>query len=100
MVLAPSAAGGQHVGHGLAPATRAPRPIVTDRRSPERAFRRIVGLLEEVAIPFLLVGGLAARASGAHREFADIDFYGPDERLPDIRLRSPAVAARIEDLEA
>ena len=55
---------------------------MTDRRAPAQAFRWIVGLLEELAIPFLLVGGLAARAYGASRELADIDFYAPGNRLP------------------
>jgi len=93
MVLEP-AASGRHVGHGLTPDHRAPRPIVTDRRDPERAFRWIVGLLEDQAVPFLLVGGLAARAYGGRRELADIDFYVPGERLPDIaRAASEFVTA-------
>jgi hypothetical protein len=67
---------------------------VKDGRNPERAFRWIVGLLEELAIPFLLVGGLAARAYGASRELADIDFYVPGERLADIaRAASEFVTA-------
>jgi hypothetical protein len=53
-------------------------------RDPERAFRWIVGILEDRAIPFLLVGGLAARAHGASRDLADIDFYIPSERFRDI----------------
>ncbi|HSM17636.1 MAG TPA: hypothetical protein VK845_11655 [Gemmatimonadales bacterium] len=67
---------------------------MTDGRNPERAFRWIVGLLEELAIPFLLVGGLAARAYGASRELADIDFYVPGERLLQIaRAASEFVTA-------
>jgi len=67
---------------------------VADRRDPARAFRWIVGLLEELAIPFLLVGGLAARAYGASRELADIDFYVPGDRLLDIaRAASQFVTA-------
>jgi len=57
---------------------------MTAARDPERAFRWIVGLLEDLAIPFLLVGGLAARAYGARRELADIDFYIPADRLRDV----------------
>jgi hypothetical protein len=57
---------------------------MTLERDPARAFRWIVGILEDRAIPFLLAGGLAARVYGASRELADIDFYIPGERLPDI----------------
>ena len=57
---------------------------MTRGRDPERAFRWIVGILEDRAIPFLLVGGLAARAHGASRDLADIDFYIPGERFSDI----------------
>lgn len=57
---------------------------MTSGRNPERAFRWIVGILEDRAIPFLLVGGLAARAHGASRDLADIDFYIPSERFRDI----------------
>ncbi|NNG17676.1 MAG: hypothetical protein HKM89_14460 [Gemmatimonadales bacterium] len=61
-----------------------PRRAMTHGQNPERAFRWIVGILEDRAIPFLLVGGLAARAHGASRDLADIDFYIPGERFPDI----------------
>ena len=53
---------------------------MTRGRGPERAFRWVVGILEDRAIPFLLAGGLAARAAGASRDLADIDFYIPGER--------------------
>lgn len=62
---------------------------MTLERDPARAFRWIVGVLEDRAIPFLLAGGLAARAHGASRELADIDLYIPGDRLPDIAAAVP-----------
>lgn len=50
----------------------------------ERALRWIVGLLQELDVPFQAVGGLAARAYGAHRPLADLDFYVPTERLAEV----------------
>jgi hypothetical protein len=49
----------------------------------------IVELLTSLAIPFQAVGGLAARAYGARRPLADLDFYVPTSRLSEV-----AVAAR------
>jgi hypothetical protein len=48
------------------------------------ALRWIVGLLETRAIPFQVVGGLAAHAYGATRPLVDLDFYVPTARLPEI----------------
>lgn len=44
----------------------------------------IIGLLRELDVPHQAVGGLAARAHGATRPLADLDFYVPARTLPDI----------------
>jgi hypothetical protein len=51
--------------------------------TPETAFHWIVGILNRHAIPFQVVGGLAARAHGATRPLADIDLYVPGARFSD-----------------
>ena len=53
------------------------------------ALRWITGLLEGLAIPYQVVGGVAARAHGATRPLVDIDSYVPDEDA----LRAVARAA-------
>ena len=54
------------------------------------ALRWIVDLLEAREIPFQAVGGLAARAYGAARPLADLDFYVPTARLPEIAAAAAA----------
>lgn len=56
------------------------------------ALRWIVRLLERLAVPFQAVGGLAARAYGAHRPLQDLDFYVPTNRLGDV---AEAAAAHV-----
>lgn len=41
----------------------------------------IAGLLEREQIPYMVAGGLAARAHGATRPLADIDLYVPTDAL-------------------
>lgn len=48
------------------------------------ALAWITRLLAERHIPFQAVGGLAARAWGATRPLADLDFYVPTARLAEI----------------
>ncbi len=50
----------------------------------KRAFRWIVGILNEEAIPFVFGGGIAARSYGATRPLFDIDLDVPEGRLPDL----------------
>lgn len=57
----------------------------------------IAELLEQERIPYMVVGGLAARAHGATRALADIDLYVPTEALARVATvaddqvtRSPA----------
>lgn len=49
-----------------------------------QALAWIVGLLNDLEIPFQVVGGLAARAYGATRPLVDLDFYVPTSRLADV----------------
>jgi len=53
------------------------------------ALRWITGLLDDLAIPYQAVGGIAAHAHGATRPLVDIDLYVPDEDA----LRAVARAA-------
>lgn len=48
------------------------------------AARWIAGLLERERIPYMVAGGLAARAHGATRPLADIDLYVPNEALTTV----------------
>jgi hypothetical protein len=74
-----------------------PRGAMTRGRDPERAFRWIVRIVEDWAIPFLLVGGLAARVHRASRDLADIDCYILAYKH---RLQRPVDLADIWELEA
>jgi hypothetical protein len=49
-----------------------------------QALAWIVELLHGLKVPFQAVGGLAAKAYGAKRPLADLDFYVPTARLADI----------------
>jgi hypothetical protein len=48
------------------------------------ALRWIVEVLRRADVPFQVAGGLAARAYGATRPLADLDFYVPTSRLDEI----------------
>lgn len=50
-------------------------------KNTEGAFKWIVGLLREHAIPFQIGGGFAARLYGSGRELADIDIGVHDDAL-------------------
>lgn len=52
----------------------------------------MVETLRRLDIPFMVVGGLAARSYGATRPLVDIDFYIPGDRFTDL---VPAVADHI-----
>lgn len=54
---------------------------------PEVAFHFIVQVFESLGIPFLVVGGLAARVYGSVRPLNDIDLAVPDDALPRILER-------------
>jgi hypothetical protein len=56
------------------------------------ALRWIIALLDRLGVPYQAVGGLAARAYGADRPLADLDFYVPTDRLPDV---AAAAASRV-----
>jgi hypothetical protein len=57
-----------------------------------RALHWIVGLLEELEVPFQVAGGLAATAYGAKRPLVDLDFYVPTRSLPIV---AEAAASRL-----
>lgn len=48
------------------------------------AVQWIVGLLQERNIPFLIVGGLAAKGYGSERDLNDIDLFVPGEHFPSV----------------
>ena len=53
----------------------------------ERAFKWIVGVLNEEVIPFVFGGGIAARSYGATRPLFDIDLDIPEGRFRDLLPR-------------
>ncbi|MBI3572466.1 hypothetical protein HY091_02975 [Candidatus Kaiserbacteria bacterium] len=53
-------------------------------RHTETALRWIVGILNELQIPFEIDGGLAAELYGSPRELADIDINVPQENFEKI----------------
>lgn len=52
------------------------------------ALRWISDLLNELDVPFQVVGGLAAMVYGASRPLVDIDMYVPDAALHRIAMRA------------
>ena len=58
--------------------------MTKQERDTQAAFKWIVGILRAHDIPFMVSGGLAARAYGATRELADIDIVMPDSRFGEI----------------
>lgn len=58
------------------------------------AARWIASLLEQERIPYVVVGGLAARAHGATRPLADIDLYVPTESLDTVARKASAHLTR------
>ncbi len=48
------------------------------------ALSWIVGFIEEHNIPYVICGGLAAKAYGSERELNDIDLYVPDKYFSSI----------------
>jgi hypothetical protein len=54
----------------------------------------IVEVLRRADVPFQVVGGLAARAFGATRPLADLDFYVPTSRLDEIADLAAAQISR------
>jgi gamma-glutamylcyclotransferase (GGCT)/AIG2-like uncharacterized protein YtfP len=62
---------------------------VTVRRDADwaRVLRRVTAALGEHAIPAQAAGGLAARAWGGSRDLVDLDFYVPDDVLPEAARR-------------
>ena len=53
-------------------------------RNIQKAFKWIVGILQEHEIPFQITGGLAARVYGSNRPLADIDIDIPEDRIEEI----------------
>lgn len=48
------------------------------------AFRWIVDILQKHDVPFMVTGGLAARAYGSQRDLRDIDLEVPDDQIGKI----------------
>ena len=51
----------------------------------EKAFKWIVGILQEQNIPFQISGGMAARIYGVDRPLADIDIELPDAAIEKMK---------------
>lgn len=62
-----------------------------DHRIP---LRWITDLLGALRVPYQAAGGLAARAHGATRALADLDFYVSSSRLPEIARAAGAHVVR------
>ena len=60
-----------------------------------QALGWIVEVLRRTDVPFQVVGGLAARAYGAKRPLADLDFYVPTSRLEDVADVTAAYVSRL-----
>lgn len=60
-----------------------------------QALSWIVEVLRRAEVPFQVVGGLAARAYGAKRPLADLDFYVPTSRLDDVADATAAYVSRL-----
>lgn len=60
-----------------------------------QALGWIVEVLRRADVPFQVVGGLAARAYGAKRPLADLDFYVPTSRLDDLADAAAAHVSRL-----
>jgi hypothetical protein len=70
----------------------ADRDPADDDRSAGAALAWIAGVLDDLGVPYQVVGGLAARAHGATRPLVDIDLYVPSEALePVARAVAPHV---------
>jgi hypothetical protein len=59
-----------------------------------QALEWLTGLLDELSIPYQVVGGLAVRAHGGSRPLVDIDLYVPDAALERIAVAAAPYVVR------